>query len=95
MHLQDSVGFDSEVVFNLNVICTDAWTPQTEKISKPSAAPKPIFTIKSISASNLLTIYFSSPIVLRNKPTDDFIMFPSKYIMIEVIKNPQSSYRED
>ena len=63
--------------------------------SKQSTAQPPVFRILSLSSSSLLKLVFSTPIVVRNKPTDDFMMHPLNYISIEVIKNPLSSYIDD
>ena len=78
--------------FDLAVTIKPAANPQARKWVK---AKPPAFVIEEVSETGLVTLEFDSPLIVFNRPTDPFMISPSKYLEFTVVKNPLSDYIDD
>lgn len=66
---------------------------QTQKEKEP--VKPPVVKLIEISESSLVTLYWSSPIIVYDKPIDTFMKTPEKFLKFSILKNPKSSYWDD
>ena len=68
--------------------------PDSENKRVNVYVPPPQMRLIKMNEDGIATLYFDSPLMVFDKPTDAFIENPARFLKFEIEKNPYTRYAE-